>query len=235
MSSAWTAIAGGTYLSGGCHYPLPYAALGAGGWVAMQAEGLAYRVLFVLATILPGSALAEEPVRGLVQFDYVAHRPESGGDTGNAQGYEIAAGRVLPHDFVVFAEYEHLPHPLLAPLSGQRDEDDYEAGAKFTYPLNDTLHWLTELAYEEEHDSSASGTSVERGYDFVQGLRIEAAARLELIADLHHETVGSATNAVVLGFVRGFGSRFGFVGEIERSRSGGRDSTSYHLGVRVYY
>ncbi|HEV2109906.1 MAG TPA: hypothetical protein VGT99_01020, partial [Gammaproteobacteria bacterium] len=129
----------------------------------------------------------------------------------------------------------HLSHPLLPPLSGYRDEDDYEAGAKFVYPLNDTWHWLTELAYQEEHDSSASGSTVERGYDFVQGLRIEAAPRLELIADLHHETAGSASNALVLGFIRGFGSRFGFVGEIERSHSNGRDSTSYHLGLRVYY
>lgn len=196
---------------------------------------LAYRLVVSLAILLPGPALAAEPVHGLVQFDYIADRPPAGGRTGNAEGYAVTVGYEVAEDWIAFAEYERVPHPLLAPFSGDIVEQDYEAGGKFTYPLNPTLHWVTALAYEEEHDTAAGGSTTERGYDFVQGLRIEAASRLELITDLHHNTVGAASNELVLGFVQGFGSRFAFVGIAERSASEGRYADSYHLALRVYY
>lgn len=201
----------------------------------MRVLGFTCRVLLAITLLLPGTVLADQPTDGLVQYDYVTTRPEANGATGDAHGYELTVGYQLPWDLVAFGEYEHLQHPFLAPASGDRDEDDYEAGAKLTYPLDATWLWVTALAYEEERDTAASATSTERGYDFVQGLRIVVNPRLELIADLHHETVGPASNEVVLGSLQGFGDRFALELEAERSQSEGRFDNSYHLGLRVYY
>jgi len=202
----------------------------------MRTDAFAYRLLLLLVlTLLPGPVLADQPTDGLVQYDYVSSRPQAGGDTGDAHGYELTVGYQLPADLVAFAEYEHLRHPFLPPAAGYRDEDDYETGAKLTHPLNATLLWVTALAYEEERDTAASGSSTERGYDFVQGLRVVVDPSLELIADLHHETVGPASNVVVLGFLQGFGSRYAIEVEAERSQSDGRFDNSFHLGLRVYY
>ncbi len=201
----------------------------------MQVARLAYGVLWVLAAFLPGPVLAEEPVHGLIQLDYIMDRPEAGGSTGDAEGYAVTLGYEVAEKWVAFAEYERVPHPLLAPAFGDTTENDYEAGGKFTFPVNAILHWVTALGYEVEKDTAASGSSRESGYDFVQGLRIEAASHLELVADLHHETIGPATNELVLGFVRGFGSRYAVVAVGEHSVSQGRYSDSVHLGLRFYY
>ena len=202
----------------------------------MKPGCLVQRLLFLWVATLPLPALSEEPVQGLVQLNYVADRPEAGGATGNADGYALVGGYLLTEDLVGFAEYEHIPHPLLPPRSGHSDEDDYEGGLKLEYPLDSTpLKWVTAFAYEVEHDTAPSGNSREQGYDFVQGLRIVVNPRLELITDLHYETVGGSSNKLVLGFVQDFGSRFAFEGEAEHSRSGGRFSNEYLLGVRFYY
>lgn len=201
----------------------------------MQTRAHACRLLLALVAFLPGPVLAEEPVHGLVQLGYLVDRPESGGSTGDAQGYELVAGYEVAEKWVVFAEYDHIPHPLLPPSPGDTTENDYEAGGKFTYPVNPVLHWVTALGYEEERDTAASGPSRERGYDLVQGLRIEAAPRLELIADLHHETVGPASNEFVFGFVRRIGSRYAVVLVDEHSISEGRYSDIYDFGLRFYY
>lgn len=201
----------------------------------MSAKGLVYRVLFVSTVLLSGPVLAEQPTDGLVQYDYISTRPQAGGDTGDAHGYELTVGYQLPADMVAFGEYEHLRHPFLPPAAGYRDEADYEAGLKLTHPLNGTLLWVTALAYEEERDTAAGNASTERGYDFVQGLRIVVTPRLELVADLHHETVGPASNAVVLGFLQGLSDRFAFEVVAEHSQSEGRFDNSYHFGLRFYY
>lgn len=201
----------------------------------MSAKGLVYRVMFLFAVLLPGPALAEPPTDGLLQYDYIASRPQAGGATGDAYGYELTVGYQLPADLIAFGEYEHLRHPFLPPATGYRDEADYEAGLKLAHPLNSTLLWVTALAYEEERDTAATGDSTERGYEFVQGLRIVVNPGLELVADLHHEKLGSASNSLVLGFIQGFGSRFAVEGLAEHSQSEGRFDNSYHLGLRVYY
>lgn len=193
-------------------------------------------LLWLFAMTLPPSVLAEEPVQGLVQLNYIADRPEAGGAAGNADGYALVGGYLLNPDLVAFGEYEHLPHPLLPPRIGDSVEDDYEAGLKLEYPLDFTpLKWVTALAYEVEHDTAPGGNSREQGYDFVQGLRIVVNPSLELITDLHHESVGGSSNKLVLGFVQGFGSRYAVEGEAEHSRSGGRFSNEYLLGIRFYY
>lgn len=202
----------------------------------MTPDRLIQRLLLLLAVTLPLQAQAEEPVHGLVQVNYVADRPEAGGATGNADGYALVAGYLLTPDLAGFGEYEHIPHPLLPPRVGDSVEDDYEAGLKLEYPIDSTpLKWVSALGFEVEHDTASAGNSREQGYDFVQGVRIVVNPRLELITDLHHETVGGSSNKLVLGFVQGFGSRFAFEGEAEHSRSGGRSSNEYLLGLRFYY
>lgn len=193
-------------------------------------------LLLLFAVTLPLPALAEEPVHGLVQVNYVADRPEAGGAAGDADGYALVAGYLLTPDLVGFGEYEHIPHPLLASRAGDSVEDDYEAGLKLEHPIDSTpLKWVSALAYEVEHDAAASGNSRERGYDFVQGLRIVVNPSLELITDLHHESVGGSSNKLVLGFVQGFGSRYAIEGEAEHSRNAGRFTNEYLLGIRFYY
>ncbi|HSC48564.1 MAG TPA: hypothetical protein VLG68_10810, partial [Gammaproteobacteria bacterium] len=60
----------------------------------------------LLLALLPLSAVrAEEPVRGFVQFGYLADRPAAGKDTGAGDGYALAAAYELPDDFVAFAGY----------------------------------------------------------------------------------------------------------------------------------
>ena len=191
--------------------------------------------LLVLLTGFAGSGRAEEPVSGFVQAGYLADRPAAGKDTGAGDGYALAAAYELPHDFVVFVSYDHLPHPILTPPAGDGHEDDYDAGAKFIYPVSQDLRWVTALAYAEEHDHNPGGASTDRGYDFVQGLRIEATEHLELIADLHHSRVGSSSNALTLGFVQGLTPRFAVFGAYSHSRSKGLDDDSYELALRVYY
>jgi hypothetical protein len=190
----------------------------------------------LLLGLLPlGAAQAEEPVRGFMQFGYLADRPAAGKDTGAGDGYALALAYELPDDFVLFTGYDHLPHPLLTPPAGDGHEDDYEAGAKFIYPVSESLRWVTALAYAEEHDSGPGGSSMERGYDVVQGLRIEATEHLELIADLHHSRVGSSSNALTLGCVQAVSPHFAVVGLYNHSRSKGLDDDSYELALRVYY
>ncbi len=193
-------------------------------------------LLLLLAAILPMAAWSDDPVHGLVQVNYVADRPQAGGGSGAADGYALVAGYLLTPDLVGFGEYEHLPHPLVPSGSGDSVETDYEAGFKLEHPLDATpLKWVTALGYEIEHDAAPHGSSREQGYDFVQGLRIVVNPRLELITDLHHESVGGSTNKLVLGFVQGFGSHYALEGEAEHSRSGGRFSNEYLLGIRFYY
>lgn len=194
------------------------------------------RLLWLLATLLPLPARCDGPVQGLVQLNYVADRPEAGGAAGNADGYALVAGYLLTPDLVGFGEYEHVPHPLLPHGSGDSVETDYEAGFKLEHPLDATpLKWVTALGYEVERDVAPAAASREQGYDFVQGLRIVVDPDLELILDLHHESVGGSANKLVLGFVQDFGSRYAVEGEVEHSRSGGRFSDEYLLGVRFYY
>lgn len=202
----------------------------------MRVVRLVCCLLWTCAAISPGPLRAEEPVQGLVQVNYVADRPQAGGATGNADGYALVAGYLLTADLVGFGEYEHVPHPLLPPHSGESVEEDYETGFKLEYPLDSVpLKWVTALGYEVERDTAPTANSQEQGYDLVQGLRIVINPGLELITDLHHESVGGPSNKLVLGFVQDFGTRFAVEGEAERSRSGGRFTDEYLLGIRFYY
>lgn len=196
--------------------------------------GLIHVLLFALTALEPGLVRAAEPAHGLAQLDYIADRPEGGGEAREGNGYEVTIGYQLPGNLVAFGEYEHLRHSLPSPAFGSREETDYTAGLKLTYPANTRLRWVAALAYEEERDTAAIGATRERGYDFVQGLRILATSRLELVADLHHEVVGASSNAVALGFVQGLASRVAIECLFKRSYSEGRYDNSYHLGLRMY-
>jgi hypothetical protein len=192
-------------------------------------------VILLLALLPLGAARAEEPVHGFVEAGYLADRPAAGKATGAGDGYALTVAYALPDDFLVFAGYDHLSHPVLSPPAGDGHEDDYEAGAKFVYPVSESLRWVTALAYAEERDHNPGGPSTDRGYDVVQGLRIEATEHLELVTDLHHSRIGSSSNALTLGLVQGFTPRFALAGFYNHSRSKGLDDDSYVLALRIYY
>lgn len=200
----------------------------------MQAGRLVYLSLLWIVALRAGPAPAQQAGRGVIELDSIADRPAARGGVGDGYGYEVTAAYAPTGAVTVFGEYEHLLNTLRPRLLGSQDENDFEPGLKLTYSMSAEVEWVSALAYEVADVETAAVASTERGYDLVQGLRIMPVPRLELIADLHYETVGSATNAVVLGFVRGFASRFAFEGIFEHSRSGGRYDNNYRLGLRFY-
>ena len=200
----------------------------------MQVGRLVYVSLLWMMALRVGPALAQQAGHGVLELDYIADRPEAGGDVGDGYGYEVSAGYAVSGAVVVFGEYEHLLNGLEPRLPGSQEENDYESGIKLTRSVNSEVQWVTELAYEVADVEAAAVASAQRGYDLVQGLRIMPTPRLELIADLHYETVGPATTAVVLGFVQRFASRFAFEGILEHSRSEGRYDNNYRIGLRFY-
>lgn len=205
----------------------------AGDLRAMQVGRLVYVSLLWMMALRAGPALAQQAGHGVLELDYIADRPEPG-DVGDGYGYEVTAGYAPSGAVVVFGEYEHLLNQLRPRLPGSQEENDYESGVKLTYSVTPKVEWVTALAYEVADVEAETVASAERGYDFVQGLRIMPTPRLELIADLHYETVGPATTAVVLGFVHRFASRFAFEGILEHSRSEGRYDNNYRVGLRFY-
>lgn len=198
------------------------------------------RVLRFLALLLcimalrAGPALAQQAGHGVIELDYIADRPQGGGDVGDGYGYEATAAYAASGAVVLFGEYEHLLNTLPPRLLGLQEEKEYESGLKLTHYVTPRVAWVTELGYELAHVEAAAGASSDRGYELVQGLRIMPTPRLELIADLHYETVGAATTAIVVGFVQGFASRYAFEGILEHSRSEGRYDNNYRVGFRVY-
>ncbi|MGH8201880.1 MAG: hypothetical protein ACREVO_16205 [Steroidobacteraceae bacterium] len=200
----------------------------------MQAGRLAYVSLIWIMALRAGPALAQQAGHGVLEVDYIADRREAGAAAGDGYGYEVTAGYAPTGSVVVFGEYEHLLNALRPRLLGWQEENDYEPGVKLTYSVTPEVQWVTALGYEVADVEAAAVASAERGYDLVQGLRIMPTPRLELIADLHYETVGPATTAVVLGFVQRFASRFAFEGVLEHSRSEGRYDNNYRVGFRFY-
>jgi hypothetical protein len=200
----------------------------------MQAARLVYISLFWIIALRVGPALAQQPPRGVVELDYIADRPQAGGEAGDGYGYEITAGYQLAGPVAAFGEYKHLLNPLRPRTLGLVEENAYKGGLELTQPVTAKLHWVSALIYEAEHDAAGTGASTERGYDLIQGLRLEATPRLELIADLHYATVGRATNAVVVGFAEAIAPRFAFQCLLEHIRSGGRYDNSYRFGVLFY-
>lgn len=201
----------------------------------MRAGRLACTALLWIMTLRAGSALAQQAGHGVVELDYIADHPQAGGDIGDGYGYEATAAYAASGAVVVFGEYEHLLNKMAPRFPSLQEENEYESGIKLTHSATADVEWVTELGYELAHvEVAAGGASSERGYDLVQGVRILPAPRLELIADLHYETVGAATTAIVLGFVQGFASRYAFEGILEHSRSEGRYDNNYRIGFRVY-
>ena len=189
----------------------------------------------ILAACLPMAAQAEEPTLGFLQLGYIDLHPDPAGGYDPGSGYSVLLARELPDDFIVLGEFAHTHKPAQLPAQGELSEDDYVVGGKYIHPLTEELRWVTALTYEQDRDRFAGATDTSQGYDFVQGLRVEASDRLELIADLHHSHIGSSKNALTLGLVYRWSFRFG--GGLLYSRSDGaglRDDTGT-LFLRVYY
>lgn len=201
----------------------------------MQAARLAYVSFFCVIAFRAGPALAQQSARGVVELDYIADRPQAGGDADNGYGYEVAVGYQVAGPVAAVGEYKHLLNPLRPHGLGLVEENAYKGGLELTQPVTPGLHWASALIYEVEHDAAVIGASTERGYDLIQGLRIEATPRLELIADLHYATVGRATNAIVVGFADAIAPRFALQCLLEHIRSAGRYDNSYRFGVLFYY
>lgn len=200
----------------------------------MQAARLVYVSLFCVIAFRAAPTPAQQSARGVVELDYISDRPQAGGDTGDGYGYEVAVGYQLAGPVAAVGEYKHLLNPLRPLGLGLVEEGAYKAGLQLTQPVTPRLHWASALIYEVEHDAAVTGASTERGYDLIQGLRIEATPRLELIADLHYATAGRATNAVVVGFAAGITTRFALQCLLEHIRSAGRYDNSYRFGVLFF-
>lgn len=183
------------------------------------------------AALLSSPVFAEQPPSGFVQLDYIANRPEAGVGAENSNGYDVTVAYKLQDNLAVLGEYAHLPHPF----SGFSGEDDYAIDLKHLIPLNDSVSWITELAYEEGRVTGDTASITVRGYDLAGGLQIVLGPRLGLEAELEHSNVGGTTNAIDLGVVKKIGSHFGFEGIIQHSQSNGTFANTYYLGWRVYY
>ena len=194
------------------------------------------RYLSIGALMLSSAtAMAEGPSYSYIQADYQDRDVDIGGGIdADGDGFGVSGSIAINDSWFLFAGYASAELELGPPFNVDVDLDQKTLGGGWNSAISDTTDWFATLAYVDQGRSAPGlGSDSDSGIGASVGIRSMMRPNLELFGSIGYVDLGEGIDgASVAG-----GLWYTVVGDLALGVgfAAGEDTTSYGLGVRLYF